>query len=98
MNQEARSQNSEFSKKPLAPAASFEQLIVWQKAHQFVLGVYRFTSFFPRSEIYGLAPQFRCTAVSIPANIAEGFKKRGRAGKVRFLNIAQGALEECRHY
>jgi four helix bundle protein len=96
MNPESRSQEPE-SKRPL-PAKHFEQLIVWQKAHQFVLGVYRFTESFPRSETYGLTSQFRRAAVSIPANIAEGFKKRGRADKVRFLNIAQGSLEECRYY
>jgi four helix bundle protein len=82
----------------LAPAKSFEQLIVWRKAHQFVLGVYRLTDNFSRAEIYGLTSQLRRAAVSIPANIAEGFKKRGRADKVRFLNIAQGSLEECRYY
>jgi four helix bundle protein len=96
MNPEARIQEPEL--KRLAPAKSFAQLIVWQKAHQFVLGVYRFTENFPRSETYGLTSQLRRAAVSIPANIAEGFKKRGRADKVRFLNIAQGSLEECRYY
>jgi four helix bundle protein len=96
VNEESRIQNSESSR--LAPAKSFEQLIVWQKAHQFVLGVYGFTDNFPRNEIYGLTSQLRRAAVSIPANIAEGFKKRGRADKVRFLNIAQGSLEECRYY
>jgi four helix bundle protein len=96
MNPEARIQEPEF--KHLAPAKSFEQLIVWQKAHQFVLGDYRLTDNFPRTEIYGLTSQLRRAAVSIPANIAEGFKKRGRADKVRFLNIAQGSLEECRYY
>src|ERR1700727_1364184 len=96
MNPEARIQEPES--KRLAPAKSFEQLIVWQKSHQFVLGVYRLTDNFPRTEIYGLTSQLRRAAVSIPANIAEGFKKRGRADKVRFLNIAQGSLEECRCY
>ena len=71
---------------------------LWQKAHQFVLSAYRFTEVFPQKEIYGLTSQFRRAAISIPANIAEGFKKRGRADKVRFLNIAQGSLEECRYY
>jgi four helix bundle protein len=100
MNEEVRSQESEsrMGTSRLAPAKRFEQLIVWQKAHQFVLGVYRFTDNFPRAEIYGLTSQLRRAAVSIPANIAEGFKKRGRADKVRFLNIAQGSLEECRYY
>jgi four helix bundle protein len=96
VNPEVRIQKSESNR--LAPAKSFEQLIVWQKSHQFVLGVYRFTDAFPRNEIYGLASQLRRAAVSIPANIAEGFKKRGRADKVRFLNTAQGSLEECRYY
>lgn len=71
---------------------------MWQQAHQFVLAVYRFTEGFPRHEIYGLTNQFRRAAVSIAANIAEGFKKRGTNDKARFLNIAQGSLEECRYY
>ena len=80
------------------PAKNFEDLIVWQKAHQFVLWTYRFTETFPKTEVYALTSQLRRAAFSIPANIAEGFKKRGRADKVRFLNIAQGSLEECRYY
>jgi len=80
------------------PAKSFRDLIVWKKAHQFVLLVYRFTSHFPASETYGLSSQLRRAAVSIPANIAEGFKRRTLADKVRFLNIAQSSLEECRYY
>jgi four helix bundle protein len=52
------------------PAKTFEDLIVWQKAHEFVLGVYRFTDSFPKSELYGLTSQLRRGAVSIAANIA----------------------------
>jgi four helix bundle protein len=80
------------------PAKNFEELLVWQKAHQFVLAVYRLTRSFPKSETYGLSSQFRRATVSIAANIAEGFKKRGNADKLRFLNIAQGSLEESRYY
>ena len=80
------------------PARTFEDLVVWQKAHQFVLAVYRLSRTFPRSEIYGLSSQFRRAAVSIAANIAEGFRKRGKADKLRFFNMAQGSLEECRYY
>jgi four helix bundle protein len=79
-------------------AKVFTDLIVWQKAHQFVLAVYRYTEGFPKTEIYGLTAQFRRAAVSIPANIAEGFRKRGNPDKARFYNIAQGSLEECRYY
>ena len=80
------------------PAKTFEDLVVWQKAHQFVLAVYRLSRTFPRAERYGLSAQFCRAAVSIAANIAEGFKKRGKADKLRFLNIAQGSLEESRYY
>ena len=80
------------------PCKTFEDLIVWQKSHEFVLGIYRMTRSFPKSEIYGLTSQFRRAAVSIPANIAEGFTRMGKADKLRFLNIAQGSLEECRYY
>ena len=79
-------------------ARRFTDLIVWQKAHKFVLSVYRFTSCFPKEEIYGLTSQIRRASVSIAANIAEGFKKTGPADKIRFLNISQGSLEECRYY
>jgi len=80
------------------PAKSFTDLIVWQKAHSSVLQIYKCTSRFPKSETYGLVSQMRRAAVSVPANIAEGFKKRGKPDKVRFLNIAQGSLEEVRYY
>ena len=80
------------------PASSFEDLVVWQKAHQFVLKAYRLSKEFPRAEAFGLTSQFRRAAVSIAANIAEGFKKRGKSDKLRFFNIAQGSLEECRYY
>lgn len=82
----------------MPPARTFEDLVVWQKSHQFVLAVYVVTSSFPKAELYGLTAQFRRAAVSVAANIAEGFKKRGKADKARFLNTAQGSLEECRYY
>ncbi|MGH7890527.1 MAG: four helix bundle protein [Thermodesulfobacteriota bacterium] len=83
---------------PRKAARTFEDLIVWQKAHEFVLEVYRFSLHFPKHEVYVLTTQMRRAAVSIPANIAEGFKKRGKADKARFMNIAQGSIEECRYY
>jgi len=81
-----------------APARTFEDLLVWQKAHVFVLAVYGFTDGFPRKEIYGLTSQMRRAAISVAANIAEGFKKKTKPDKIRFLNIAQRSLEESRYY
>ncbi len=80
------------------PAKNFQDLIVWQRAHQFVLEVYRLTDSFPRNELYGLTSQLRRAAVSVPANIAEGFRKHSRQDKARYMNISQGSLEECRYY
>ena len=73
-------------------------MLVWRKAHEFVLAVYTFTEGFPKQETYGLASQMRRAAVSIPANIAEGFRRRGKVDKARFMNLAEGSLEECRYY
>lgn len=52
------------------PARTFEDLLVWKKAHEFVLSTYRFSASFPRHELYGLTLQMRRAAMSIPANIA----------------------------
>ncbi|MBN2271686.1 MAG: four helix bundle protein [Sedimentisphaerales bacterium] len=79
-------------------AKRFTDLIVWKKAHQFVLAVYRLSGKFPKTEIYGLTSQIRRAAVSVPANIAEGFRKLTNPDKLRFMNIAQASLEECRYY
>ena len=79
-------------------AKTFQDLVVWQKAHQVVIEVYRLSSLFPKYELFGLTSQFRRSAISIAANIAEGFKKKGHADKARFFNIAQGSLEEVRYY
>jgi four helix bundle protein len=100
-NPESRIQNKEVrmgKDTQRQSARTFSDLLVWQKSHQFVLEVYEFTKGFPPDELYGLTCQFRRAAVSIPANIAEGFKRRGKPDKARFLNISQASLEECRYY
>lgn len=76
----------------------FEDIIAWQKAHAFVILVYQTTRIFPDYEKFGLSSQFQRAAISIAANIAEGYKKISKADKLRFLNMAQGSLEECRYY
>ena len=59
---------------------------------------YAFAATFPKQETHGLALQMRRAAVSIPANIAEEFRRRGQADKARFLNMAEGPVEECRYF
>ena len=61
------------------PASTFQDLIVWQKAHRLVLDTYAITQGFPKSEMFGLTSQMQRAAKSIASNIAEGFKKRGKA-------------------
>ena len=77
---------------------TFKDIIAWQKGYEFVLQTYKVTRKFPEFEKYGLSSQFQRAAVSIIANIAEGYKKLSKADKLRFMNIAQGSLEECRCY
>ena len=77
---------------------TFEDVIAWQKAHQFVLQVYRICKVFPDTERFGLTSQFQRAATSIAANFAEGYGKLSQADKLRFMNIAQGSMEECRYY
>jgi four helix bundle protein len=83
---------------PRPPAKSFQDLLVWRKAHELVLAVYALSAAFPKPETYGLSLQIRRSAVSVPANIAEGFRRRSRTEKARFLNMAESSLEETRYF
>ena len=76
----------------------FEQLQACQEAHRLVLMVYQATKGFPGEEKFWLVSQMRRAAVSVPANIAEGFKRRGIQEKMRFYNISEGSLEELKYY
>ncbi len=78
--------------------SNFENIVAWQKAYKFTLLAYQVTNTFPECERFGLCSQFKRAAVSVPANIAEGYKKLSKADKLRFYNIAQGSVEECRCY
>ena len=82
----------------MIPTFSFEQIVAWQKAHIFTVLFYQITKSFPKEELFGLTSQFRRAAVSIEANIAEGYKKLGKADKLKFLNTSEGSLAECRNY
>ena len=76
---------------------SFQDLLLWQKGHQFVLEIYKLTREFPGEERFGLISQIRRSSVSICANIAEGGKK-SRNDFIRFLVIADGSLEETKYH
>jgi len=74
--------------------ASYKKLIVYQKAKLLVLAIYKLTEKLPKSEIYGLTPQIRRAAVSILANIVEGYSKDSSLEFARFLTISIGSLTE----
>jgi four helix bundle protein len=74
---------------------SFRDVIVWQKAHALTLALYRMTETFPKHELFGLTSQLRRAAASVPSNFVEGFRKRTRADKLRFYNMAQASADEC---
>lgn len=73
---------------------SYRDLLVWQKAIELVVLVYRLSAEFPRDEIYGLTAQIRRASVSVPSNIAEGYGRGTRKEYIQFLSIAQGSLKE----
>ncbi|WP_210150405.1 four helix bundle protein [Chryseobacterium scophthalmum] len=77
---------------------SFRDLIVWQKSHEFVLEIYRISSAFPKEETYALTSQLRRAAVSIPANIAEGFTKKTLPNKLNYISPSEGSLQEVKYY
>ena len=77
---------------------SFTDLDTWKKGHQFVLGIYKITKGFPKHEIYGLTSQLRRSAVSITANVAEGFNRFSFKDKNRFYYNARGSISESQNH
>ncbi len=73
---------------------TYRDLIVWQKGKKLAVDVYKQTKPFPREELYGLTSQMRRSAVSVPANIAEGYGRQSTKDYLRFLKIARGSLFE----
>jgi len=72
----------------------FRKLNAWQKALELALNTYKITSSFPKAEQYGLTSQLRRAAISVSANIAEGYERQHRKEYVQFLSIAKGSLGE----
>lgn len=81
----------------MANIKSFTDIKAWQKAHELVLEVYKLTKDFPKYEEFCLTSQIRRAAVSIPSNIAEGFKRKSVKDSSHFYNIADGSLEEVKY-
>jgi four helix bundle protein len=81
----------------MARISSWRDLVVWKKAHELALLVYKLTKDFPSDEKFGLSSQMRRAAVSIASNIVEGFKRRTVKDSVSFYNISDGSLEELRY-
>jgi four helix bundle protein len=75
---------------------SFTGLIVWQRAHELIVGVYKLTRLFPSDEKFGLTSQLRRAAVSVAANIAEGYKRSSKREKRQFFLVSSASLEETR--
>src|SRR5206468_8563843 len=80
-----------FMTAPRVAARTFQDLVVWRKAHELVLAVYSFTAGFPKTETYGFALPIRRRAGSVSAKIARGFRRRGGAGKASYMNIGGGS-------
>lgn len=79
------------------PIQNFKDIIAWKKAHELTLLVYDLTAKFPKHELFGLMSQMRRAAVSVPSNIAEGYKRKGRQDCIHFYVIAESSLEELRY-
>lgn len=73
---------------------TYKELNVWKRSMELVEGVYKVTKQLPSDERYGLVSQMRRSAVSVPSNIAEGYKRKQLGDYVRFLNIADASAAE----
>lgn len=76
---------------------TFQDLKVWQKAHELVLSIYQITREFPNDEKFGLVNQMRRAATSIAFNIVEGFERQSSKDSLHFYNISDGSLEELKY-
>ena len=76
----------------------FRKLKVWQRGHKLTLAVYQATVKFPKEELYGLTSQIRRASASIPANIAEGCGRGGKAELARYLQVAMGSASEVEYH
>lgn len=77
---------------------SYRRLIVWQKADELAFQIYLITKAFPREEIFGIISQMRRAALSVPANLVEGYARSSKKEKIQFYMIARGSLTELEYF
>ena len=77
---------------------SYQDLVVWQKSHEIVRGLYEITAKFPKREHLALAQQIREIASQVPINIAVGFNRRGRKNKIHYYRTALLSIENMRYF
>src|SRR3989337_4378122 len=77
---------------------SFEDMIVWQKAMDLAVRIFKLTEKLPRKEDYGLTSQIRRAALSVPGNIAEGFGRKHTKDKLNFYYDSRGSLSETKNH
>ncbi len=77
---------------------SFEDMIVWQKALDLSVKIFKLTEKLPRKEDYGLTSQIRRSALSVPGNIAEGFGRKHTKDKLNFYYDSRGSLAETKNH
>ncbi len=82
----------------MADDLGYRKLSVYQKANTLVLSVYEFTKKFPKEELFGLTSQMRRCAVSVVANLVEGYGRRTINDKIHFYYISRGSLSELEYY
>lgn len=80
------------------PYKTVEETPIFNLAHQFVISVYKATTQFPKSELFGLTSQLRRSASSVPANITEGFYRSSNKELMQFLFVARGSLGEALYH
>jgi len=76
---------------------TFQDVRVWQRAHEMVLKIYKITAEFPNEEKYGLTNQLRRAAISVASNLVEGFKRKSYKDRIHFYNMADGSVEEVKY-
>lgn len=89
---EIRDENSELK------TFGYKKLFAWQKSDELARDIYEVTAGFPQSELFGITSQLRRAALSVPANIIEGYARVSRNEFKRFLSITLGSLSEVEYF